>query len=91
MTDDPRQAPEARDSTGGEPFPVVVSPAPPTPFALFGIGGANAACWLTGFGLGWLVDSRLGTTPLFLILGLLLGVVAGVMSTYQEVRRYLRQ
>ncbi len=56
---------------------------------LFGIGGANAACWLTGFGLGWLLDSHLGTTPLFVIVGLFVGVALGVVSTYKEVRRYL--
>ncbi|MQA87344.1 MAG: hypothetical protein GEV03_22630 [Streptosporangiales bacterium] len=57
--------------------------------ALAGLGMTNAACLLGGAGLGWLVDSRLGTTPVFILVGLISGIVIGVLATYKEVRKYL--
>ncbi len=87
----PEVGPEQISERPGEREPVVVSPRSPSPFVLFGLGGANAACWLVGFAVGWLIDDHVGTTPLFTILGLLVGVTLGAMSTYKEVRRYLRQ
>lgn len=36
-----------------------------------------------GSGLGWLLDSGLGTRPWFLLLFLFLGGAAGVMNTYR--------
>ena len=39
-----------------------------------------------GFGLGWLLDKVLKTGPLFTILLLLLGIVAGFVNIYRSVR-----
>ncbi|SDG46141.1 AtpZ/AtpI family protein [Roseospirillum parvum] len=36
-----------------------------------------------GTGLGWLLDDVLGTRPLMLVIGLLLGGAAGVMNVYR--------
>jgi F0F1-type ATP synthase assembly protein I len=58
---------------------------------LAGIGALNATCWLVGIGLGWLIDDRLHTVPLFMLLGLVAGAAVGVAATYKEVRRYLYQ
>lgn len=63
----------------------------PNPFVLAGIGGFNAVCWLTGFGIGWLVDSQLHTAPVFIVIGLVAGVVLGALATYKEVRKYLNE
>lgn len=60
-----------------------------TAFALAGIGTMNAASLLGGAALGWLVDRHFGTTPGFLFLGALAGIVLGVAGTYQKIRRYL--
>lgn len=35
--------------------------------------------------LGWLLDERIGTTPLFMILGALLGAAAGFYNLYQDL------
>lgn len=51
----------------------------------------NAVCWLAGFLLGWLVDDRTHTTPLFVILGLVAGIALGGAASYREVRKYLQQ
>lgn len=59
------------------------------PFEMAGLGAANAGCILGGGALGWLVDSRLGTLPAFILLGILAGMVLGVVGTYQKVRKYL--
>ncbi|MGH3328035.1 MAG: AtpZ/AtpI family protein [Streptomycetales bacterium] len=59
-------------------------------FALAGIGMLNALCLLAGVVLGWLVDQRLGTTPTFIFVGMLLGIVAGAVGTYREIRKYLK-
>jgi F0F1-type ATP synthase assembly protein I len=40
-------------------------------------------------GIGWLVDIRLGTTPIFIFIGLLAGAGCGVYATYRRIRRYL--
>ena len=56
--------------------------------AFAGLGLLNVVCLLTGLGLGWLVDSTLGTLPLFLFVGLILGIGAGVVATRAELRRF---
>jgi hypothetical protein len=53
-----------------------------------GLGLLNALCLLGGIGLGWLVDSALGTLPIFLFVGLLVGVACGVVATRRELKRY---
>jgi F0F1-type ATP synthase assembly protein I len=58
-------------------------------YAQAGIGALNAACWLVGIALGWLLDSHLHTVPLFILLGLVAGAALGVAATSNEVRRYL--
>jgi F0F1-type ATP synthase assembly protein I len=37
-----------------------------------------------------LVDSLAGTTPVFILLGLLLGIIGAVSYTVVEFRKYLR-
>lgn len=60
-----------------------------TALAFAELGTMNAVSLLVGFGLGWLIDSRLRTTPLFIFVGLLVGAGCGVYATYRRVRRYL--
>jgi F0F1-type ATP synthase assembly protein I len=45
---------------------------------------------VAGLALGWLVDALADTTPIFLLVGLLLGIVGAVSYTVVEFRKYLR-
>jgi F0F1-type ATP synthase assembly protein I len=57
---------------------------------LLGMGAVIAVELLVGLGLGWLVDKLLGTGPVFLLIGLVLGVVGAVCYTVVEFRKYLK-
>ena len=54
------------------------------------MGAVIAAAIVAGLGLGWLVDSLAGTTPIFLFLGLLLGVGAAISYTVTQFRKYFK-
>lgn len=58
--------------------------------ALLGMGAVIAAELVAGLGLGWLVDSLAGTTPIFLLIGVLLGIAAAISYTVIEFRKYLK-
>lgn len=58
--------------------------------ALLGMGAVIAAELVAGLGLGWLVDWLAGTTPIFLLIGLLLGIAAAISYTVVEFRKYLK-
>ncbi len=53
-----------------------------------GLGLMNAICLAAGLTGGWFVDQALGTLPLFLLLGLVLGIGAGAMATRSEIKRF---
>jgi F0F1-type ATP synthase assembly protein I len=57
---------------------------------LLNLGLVSAVAIVAGLGLGWLVDSLVGTPPIFLFLGLVLGVAGAVRYTYVELRKYLK-
>lgn len=57
---------------------------------LLGMGAVIAAELVAGLGLGWLVDSLANTTPIFLLIGLLLGIAAAISYTVVEFRKYLK-
>jgi F0F1-type ATP synthase assembly protein I len=57
---------------------------------LLGMGTAVAAILATGLGLGWLVDSVAGTSPVFLMIGLALGIIGAVGYVVKKFRTYLR-
>ncbi len=56
--------------------------------AFAGIGLTNAICLAAGLLVGWIVDSALGTLPLFLFTGLVCGIGAGVLATRAEYKRF---
>lgn len=61
----------------------------PDLFTLLGIGVASAVCVAVGMGLGWLVDGWLHTFPVFVLVGLALGIVAACAYVYVEIRKFL--
>jgi F0F1-type ATP synthase assembly protein I len=66
------------------------APAPlPSAVVFLGLGTAVAACVGLGVLLGVWLDGRVHSSPLFLVLGLLLGVCAAVATVVTQVRRFL--
>jgi len=47
------------------------------------IGGYVALSLLIGLGAGWILDRVLGTAPLFLITGVVLGFITSFYLTYR--------
>ncbi len=60
-----------------------------TAFALAGVGMTLAAGALGGAALGWFVDSKLDSTPIGILVGLVLGLACGIVAIWREVRTYL--
>jgi F0F1-type ATP synthase assembly protein I len=54
--------------------------------ALLGIGIAAALIVVGGLLIGWVADRALGTTPILLLVGLLLGVAAASTFLYFRIR-----
>ncbi|MCH7553290.1 MAG: AtpZ/AtpI family protein [Chloroflexi bacterium] len=52
-------------------------------FRLLGFGWFLAAALVTGLAGGWFLDNWLGTKPLFLLLGLLLGTATGAVGLFK--------
>jgi F0F1-type ATP synthase assembly protein I len=57
--------------------------------AFMAMGTTIAACVGVGVGLGLWADSTWGTAPAGLLIGIVLGTVAAVVSVVQQVRRFL--
>jgi F0F1-type ATP synthase assembly protein I len=55
------------------------------------VGSINVVCILAGMAAGWGLDTLVGTTPLFIVVGLALGILGGVVATIRVVRDYLGQ
>jgi F0F1-type ATP synthase assembly protein I len=57
---------------------------------LLGMGAVIAAQLVVGLGLGALVDSLANTTPVFLLVGLVLGIAGSISYTVVAFRKYLK-
>lgn len=64
-------------------------PNRPDVSSLLALGIVLALCLVVGLGLGWLLDSAVGTSPAFLLVGLLLGIVAAACYTVASFRKQL--
>ncbi len=53
-----------------------------------GLGLMNAICLGAGLTGGWFLDRALGTLPLFLFVGLVLGIAVGALATRNELKRF---
>jgi len=67
----------------------VAARSQPSAWDLLTLGTTNAVCVVAGGGLGWLVDHVAGTTPVFILVGLALGVAVACLITYRMIRPYL--
>ena len=52
------------------------------------IGTELAVTTVLGFYLGSLLDERLATAPLFLVIGVLLGVAVGILGIVKTLQRF---
>jgi F0F1-type ATP synthase assembly protein I len=57
---------------------------------LVGLGGMLAGAVVVGLVLGLLVDQAAGTSPAFTLVGIGLGIAAGVAAFWVRVRSVLR-
>jgi F0F1-type ATP synthase assembly protein I len=53
------------------------------------MGLASALCLVLGGGIGYGIDALAGTSPILTFVGLAFGVVAAVLVTITQVRKYL--
>lgn len=60
-----------------------------TAFALAGVGMTLAVAAVGGAALGWFADSKFGSTPIGILVGLVLGLACGIVAIWREVRTYL--
>ena len=58
-------------------------------YTLVGIGSLNLATLLAGLGLGWFIDGRLGSFPACALVGLAVGIAAGLTLSWLQIRKYL--
>ncbi len=57
---------------------------------LLGLGGLLVAAVVGGLVLGLVADQAAGTAPLFVLVGIALGIVAGAVGFWARVRAALR-
>ncbi|MEO9110809.1 MAG: AtpZ/AtpI family protein [Jatrophihabitantaceae bacterium] len=57
---------------------------------LLSIGTGSALVLAAGLGLGWWVDGLLKTTPVFLLTGMVLGIVGAVAFAVVQIRTVLK-
>ena len=62
--------------------------SPADGWALLGLGTTLAGCLVAPTLLGWLIDHLAGTFPVFLLIGLALGIVATARVAYTEMRKF---
>ncbi|MCX6512639.1 MAG: AtpZ/AtpI family protein [Actinobacteria bacterium] len=60
----------------------------PGAFALIGLGTSIAACVALGLLLGLVVDRMLQSSPICLIVGIVLGSVVAALSAIAQIRRF---
>mgnify|MGYP001550712935 CR=1 FL=1 len=57
-------------------------------YALVGIGTLNVGSLLIGLGIGWFVDGRVGSFPVGTLVGLVVGIGAGLVVSWFRIRKY---
>ena len=62
----------------------------PTWQSLLALGVVLAALFAACVALGWLVDSLLDTSPIFVLVGLALGITAACWYAVNEFRKFLK-
>ena len=63
----------------------------PSIVSLIGIGSTAVGLVVGGVGLGWWLDSLLHTVPVFVFIGLAIGMVSSWLFAYATLRKFLKQ
>ena len=63
---------------------------PASPRELIGVGSGIAGLIAGGMLLGWFVDSRVGTLPVFTLIGLAVGLVTACYYAYVKFRSFMK-
>jgi F0F1-type ATP synthase assembly protein I len=67
-----------------------VPPGPPSLRDFLGVGSAIAVLVAGGMLLGWFIDSRADTVPVFALVGLAVGIAAACFYAYFKFRRFMK-
>jgi len=67
-----------------------VAETPPSPRELLGVGSAIAVMVAGGMLLGWFIDSKANTLPIFALVGLAVGMTTAGFYVYFKFRRFMR-
>ena len=76
------------NSSDGDSTPPGRNPTPSI-IDFLTMGVASALCLVLGGGIGYGIDALAGTSPILTFVGLAFGVVAAVLVTITQVRKYL--
>ncbi|MGA3147247.1 MAG: AtpZ/AtpI family protein [Acidimicrobiales bacterium] len=87
--EDPNSQTDPDDGTGTPPTTGSGPSLGPGAVEFLTLGLTLAVTILAGGALGYLVDRWLGTSPVFTLVGLVLGIAAAVMTAVSRVRKYL--
>ena len=63
----------------------------PSVVSLIGIGSTVVVLVVGGVGLGWWLDSVWHTVPVFVFIGLALGMASAWIFAYAKLRKFLKQ
>jgi F0F1-type ATP synthase assembly protein I len=80
---------EPEDGAPDPPSPEPGSTLGPGAVEFLTLGLTLAVTILVGGALGYLVDRGLGTSPVFTLVGLVLGIVTAVLTAVTRIRKYL--
>jgi F0F1-type ATP synthase assembly protein I len=69
---------------------LVVPPRPASPRELIGVGSAIAVLVAGGMLLGWYIDTRMNTLPIFTLVGLAVGITTACFYAYAKFRKFMK-
>jgi F0F1-type ATP synthase assembly protein I len=58
--------------------------------SLLSIGAVSALMLVAGLALGWWIDALLNTSPIFVLVGIAVGIAAGAFHTFVKIRTFLK-